>query len=437
MLAPVTHVLPFTTIQRERSLPVPGRVLVRQGQRVDPSDAVAEATLTPEHLVLDIAKGLALPRDRADEQIQRKAGEQVSEGDVLAGPVGITRRVVRAPRAGRVLIAGNGQMLLQVESRPFQLRAGIPGIVVGLILERGVVIENKGALVQGVWGNGRIDYGSLHVLASRPDHALSPDQLDASLRGAVVFAGYCDQAEVLKTAAEAPLKGLILSSMASALIPVAARMPYPIVLIEGFGLLPMNSAAFNLLVSNDRREVALNAEPWDRFTNRRPEVFVPLAGESRPAEESPPTPLDKGGEEPRGRLGKRGGESPPTPLDKGGAESHRATLSVAAHFGKRGEESPPAPFGKRGEESPPAPLDKGGAEPRGRLGKGGEEIVEFAVDQRVRVVRAPHKSQIGTIANLLPGTQVFPSGVQGQAAEVRLEDGNKAILPLANLEVLV
>ena len=418
MLAPVTHVLPFTTIQRERSLPVPGRVLVRQGQRVDPSDAVAEATLTPEHLVLDIAKGLALPRDRADEQIQRKAGEQVSEGDVLAGPVGITRRVVRAPRAGRVLIAGNGQILLQVESRPFQLRAGIPGIVVGLILERGVVIENKGALVQGVWGNGRIDYGSLHVLASRPDHALSPDQLDASLRGAVVFAGYCDQAEVLKTAAEAPLKGLILSSMASALIPVAARMPYPIVLIEGFGLLPMNSAAFNLLVSNDRREVALNAEPWDRFTNRRPEVFVPLAGESRPAEESPPTPLDKGGEEPRGRLGKRGGESPPAPLDKGGAE-------------------PRGRLGKRGEESPPAPLDKGGAEPRGRLGKGGEEIVEFAVDQRVRVVRAPHKSQIGTIANLLPGTQVFPSGVQGQAAEVRLEDGNKVILPLANLEVLV
>jgi hypothetical protein len=55
----------------------------------------------------------------------------------------------------------------------------------------------------------------------------------------------------------------------------------------------------------------------------------------------------------------------------------------------------------------------------------------------VRVVRAPHKSQIGTIANLLPGTQVFPSGVQGQAAEVRLEDGNKVILPLANLEVLV
>jgi hypothetical protein len=384
-------------------------VLVRRGQRVDPSDAVAEATLTPEHLVLDIAKGLALSRDRADEQIQRKAGEQVSEGDVLAGPVGITRRVVRAPRAGRVLIAGNGQMLLQVESRPFQLRAGIPGVVVGLILERGVVIENKGALVQGVWGNGRIDYGSLHVLASRPDHDLSPDQLDASLRGAVVFAGYCDQAEVLKKAAEAPLKGLILSSMASALIPVAMRMPYPIVVIEGFGLLPMNSAAFNLLTGSDRREVALNAEPWDRYANRRPEVFIPMGGGPPPTpperggEESPPTPLDKGGEEARpSRFGKRGGELPPTPLDKGGGESRPATLSVAA-----------------------------------RLGKGGEEIVEFAVDQRVRVVRAPHKSQIGTIARLLPGMQVFPSGVQGRAAEVRLEDGNKAILPLANLEVLV
>jgi len=131
--------------------------------------------------------------------------------------------------------------------------------------------------------------------------------------------------------------------------------------------------------------VALNAEAWDRFANRRPEVFIPM-----------------------------GGGPPPTPPDKGGGESRPATLSVAARLGKGGAESPPTP-----------------------LGKGGEEIVEFAVDQRVRVVRAPHKSQIGTIARLLPGMQVFPSGVQGRAAEVRLEDGNKAILPLANLEVLV
>jgi hypothetical protein len=34
MLAPVTHILPLATVQRQRVLPVPGRVLVRKGQEV-------------------------------------------------------------------------------------------------------------------------------------------------------------------------------------------------------------------------------------------------------------------------------------------------------------------------------------------------------------------------------------------------------------------
>ena len=38
MLASIVHILPLTTVHRERVLPVPGRVLVRQGQTVQPRD---------------------------------------------------------------------------------------------------------------------------------------------------------------------------------------------------------------------------------------------------------------------------------------------------------------------------------------------------------------------------------------------------------------
>ncbi len=101
MLASVTHILPLTTIRRERRLPVAGRVLVRSGQKVKPTDVVAEANLNPRHLVLHVARGLGLSAEEADELVERKAGDEVVDGDVIASRSGLARRVVRTPASGR------------------------------------------------------------------------------------------------------------------------------------------------------------------------------------------------------------------------------------------------------------------------------------------------------------------------------------------------
>ncbi len=276
MLAPVVHILPITRIRRHRLLPVAGRVLIRKGQNINPNDVVAEANLHPHHVLLDVAHSLGVPKGDADRYLERDAGDTVSEGDVLAGPVGWNKRVLRAPCSGRIVLSGDGKMLLEEEKPPFQILAGLPGVVAFLIPGRGAVIESVGSLVQGVWGNGAIGFGVLHVLIKKPDDILTMDQIEVDLRGKVILTGYCGEEQVLRSLSELPIQGLVLSSMDSALIPLAKEQPFPIVVTDGFGILPMNSLAYNLLRTSSEREITVNAEKRDVYTNQRPEVLISL-----------------------------------------------------------------------------------------------------------------------------------------------------------------
>jgi len=280
MLTAIKHIHPVTLIQRQRLLPMPGRVMVRKGQQVSATDVVAAAYVTPDHLLLDIGLGLGLSAEEADEHIQRIAGEDVDAGDVVAGPVGVGRRVVRAPKKGKIVVSGGGQMLLELDSRPYELRAGIPGLVAEIIPDRGVIVQTTGALIQGAWGNGRFDYGLLQVVARSPEDLLTSSRIDVSLRGSVVMGGVCEDPDVLVTAEELPLRGLILASMSSSLVPQALKMRCPVLLTEGFGSLAMNPNAYQLLTTSQRREVAVLAEKLDNAEGVRPELVIALPTES-------------------------------------------------------------------------------------------------------------------------------------------------------------
>jgi hypothetical protein len=186
-----------------------------------------------------------------------------------------------------VVAIGGGQVMLEVGETPFELRAGYPGIIAQIIENRGVVIQSTGALIQGIWGNGRMDFGLMLNLAEQPDHVLAPSDVDVSLRGSVILAGHAEEEKVLRNAAELPVRGMILGSMAPSLVPLAMQMKYPILVIEGLGRRDMNIAAHKLLSTNAKRDVAINAEPFDRYSGTRPEVVIQL-----PVTQEPPLPRD-------------------------------------------------------------------------------------------------------------------------------------------------
>jgi hypothetical protein len=294
MLAPVLHILPLATIVRERTLPVAGKVNAHVNQRVNPTDVVAEATFSREHVLFDVARTFGVSTSAADKMIRVNTGDRVMQGAIIAESGGLISRTIKAPRAGRVMIVGGGQVLMEVGDTRVELRAGLPGVVTQVLPERGVVIQTAGALIQGVWGNGRIDNGLMVNLLEKPDDVLTADRLDVSLRGSVILGGHVRDVETLRAAGELPVRGLILSSLLSPLIVPAYQMRYPIMVTDGFGATPMNSAAFRLLTTNDKREVTVNAEHFDRYHGNRPEVIIPLPVATEPAEPRDYEPFQEG-----------------------------------------------------------------------------------------------------------------------------------------------
>ncbi len=287
MIASTTHIQALTTLVRTRMLPANGRIIVRTGQKVTPTDVVGDVVIGRKYVIVDFSLGLGLPPKKALSLLKVKKGQQVLQKDVIAETSGMFPRVVVSPAEGRVVAIGGGKLVLETGGSTFELTAGIPGIVSEIIPDRGVVIRATGAIVQGLYGNGRLETGVMVSMIDKPDDVFNNTNLDVNLRGSIILAGHVNNPAVIKGAGELLLRGMILSSISPSVLSAVAQVPFPVLVIEGFGKRPMNSVAFKLLTTNVRRDVTLNAEFYDRQRGTRPEIFIPL-----PVGQEPPEPQD-------------------------------------------------------------------------------------------------------------------------------------------------
>jgi len=275
-MLPITHVIPLTTVRRERSLPAAGTVSARVNEKVQAGDVLAQAEPPARHYLLDLARALGVPEKDAVRHLRHQPGERVDSGDVLAGPVGLGRRTLRAPAPGQIVSVQVGRILFEARGEAVSLKAGYAGVVVATDGVQSVTLEATAALVQAVWGNGRQDHGVLRVVGGGAAERVKTEDFDINLRGAVLVAGICLHTAPLHQATELSCRGLILGGLASDLIPVVRRLPYPVLIVEGFGDIPMNAAAYSLLSGLAGREASLDGRVGGLYSNQRPEVIIPM-----------------------------------------------------------------------------------------------------------------------------------------------------------------
>ena len=276
MLTSIQHRSPLARFSVNRVLPVEGTVLVRVGQQVAPSDVVAEVVLKPSYHLINAATILGVKNKELKKYLKRKTGEKISKDGILAEKEGVFIKEIRAPENCQLVAVSSGQLLLELETKPSKLLAGVRGVVKSIEPNLGATIETTGAWIQGVWGNGKTGFGILKSLASDPDHQFAIEDLDVNMRGGILFAGHCADEKALQFADEIGVRGIVFGSMSAKLVPVAEKLSFPIVILDGFGKISIDPMTFNMIASNNEREICLIGDKINRYTGQQPFVTIPL-----------------------------------------------------------------------------------------------------------------------------------------------------------------
>jgi hypothetical protein len=289
---PGLRVTGHTVIRKERRLPLQGEVLVEKGAEVKAEDVVARTALPGNVHTVNVANMLSLPPEDVHTCMVKQEGDHVTEGDILAEAksfFGLFKSSAKAPIEGTVESVSKvtGQVTLREAPIPVEVHAYIDGTVAEVMPGEGVVVENVGALLQGIFGIGGERVGVLHMAVSRGDEVADVTAL-GDLTGKIVVLGAHASHDTILKARDQGAVGVIAGGISDAdlkrilgydlgvAITGSEDIGITVVVTEGFGELAIAQKTFQLLGELDGKKVSINGATQIRAGVMRPEILVPL-----------------------------------------------------------------------------------------------------------------------------------------------------------------
>jgi len=281
-------------LKKERILPLKGDVRVKVGDKVKAEDIVAETWLPGNILPMNIANKLGITPAQVMQFVKIKAGDQIKKDQILAeteGFFGMFKSNVRSPIDGEVesISQLTGQAMLREPRIPVQIKAFIDGLVVEVRENEGVVIENKSAYIQGIFGICGEIHGEIKVLVTDPNQSLTADLITSDCRDKIIVGGSLTPLKAIERAKDLGVKGIItggiddqdIKKLLGYDIGVAItgheNLGITILVTEGFGSIKMADRTFALLKKFEGHMASMHGRTQIRAGVIRPELIIPLS----------------------------------------------------------------------------------------------------------------------------------------------------------------
>ncbi|MDD5572537.1 MAG: hypothetical protein WBI42_01890 [Candidatus Hydrothermia bacterium] len=360
-----------TDLRKERRLPLPGEVVVKEGDRVTAETVVARTELPGNVQPVNVAGLLSIPPQEVKSVMLKNVNESVRKGEPIAESksfFGLFKNSVTSPVDGIIESISDitGQVIIREPAIPITVNAYIDGVVVEVIPNEGVVVETEASFVQGIFGIGGETIGEILVVADSPEQELTKEMIKPEMNGKIVIGGSYVTSDALREAVKCKVHGIVVGAIddknlkdflgydIGVAITGNEQKGITLMVTEGFGKIPMAKRTFELFNELNGKKASMNGATQIRAGVIRPEVIVSLKEKpSNVAEES-----------------------------------------------------------------------------EGDLNQG------LIAGTMVRVIREPYFGKIGKVTDLPPELKIIETEAKVRVLEIEFDDGVKAIVPRANVEII-
>lgn len=371
---PGLRTAPQTVVRKRRILPIPGQVLVHDGQAVTATTVIAQTELPGKVHAVNVVNLLGIVPQEIQRYMLKRQGDAVSTGEPLAENQPFFKWLktqVPSPITGTIETVSEvtGQVFLREPPRPLALTAYLDGHVVETVPGQGATVEAACSLVQGIFGIGGEAVGMIAVAVDNREDELTPERITDAHRGTILVGGSLIGREGFARAKQAGVAAVVVGGIhdldlklllgrdLGVAITGTEQVGLTLIITEGFGRIAMAKRTFDLLASKVGRRASCSGATQIRAGVIRPEVIIPL--------------------------------------------SERSTFNVQRSTEETGE-----------------------------VGGG------LRVGDQIRIIREPYFGRICRVSALPADLRLLATGSKVRVLEAELDDGQQIVVPRANVELL-